>query len=141
MTLKMAFNGLRELYEKASYNIIKNMPLLHSNKPINDISISDSFRLIRSGYKEALNQRIVDNGTKELWEKLGIDSKHPESITNMQRAKSLFYHRDGNLALGRIAGVGFGGAGIASGAYSMVANGSPVRDSNGDFDVPGIPLI
>ena len=135
----MAFNGLRELYEKASYNIIKNFPLLHSNKPINDISISDSFRLIRKGYKEALNQRIVDN--EKLLEKLGVDPTKSESITNMQRAKSLFYHRDGNLALGRIAGVGFGGAGIASGAYSMVANGSPVRDRNGDFDVPGIPLI
>lgn len=129
----MAFSGLKDFMIKAGDVV------LHSNKPINNVS--DLSGIYRSAYKEALNSRIMDNGTKELWEKLGIDSKHPESITNMQRAKSLFYHRNGDLALGRIAGVGFGGAGIVSGAYSMVANGSPVRDSNGDFDVPGIPLI
>lgn len=131
----MAFKGLEEFFNKVGENI-----LLHSNKPIN--GISDSFEIIRNAYKEALNHRIAVNGNEKLWERLGIDpNKQPDSITNMQRAKSLFYHRNGDLALGRIAGVGFGGAGIASGAYSMVANGSPVRDSNGDFDVPGIPLI
>lgn len=129
----MAFKGLDKFLGDVGNNI------LHSNKPINNIS--DSFEVIRNSYKGALNHRIVANGSEKLWEKLGIDPSHPESITNMQRAKSLFYHRDGNLALGRIAGVGFGGAGIASGAYSLVANGSPVRDRNGDFDVPGIPLI
>lgn len=129
----MAFKGLDKFLGDVGNNI------LHSNKPINNIS--DSFEVIRNSYKGALNHRITEDGTEELWKKLGIDPSHPESITNMQRAKSLFYHRDGNLALGRIAGVGFGGAGIVSGAYSMVANGSPVRDRNGDFDVPGIPLI
>lgn len=127
----MAFSGLDKFLGDVGNNI------LHSNKAIN--GFSDFFGIIRNSYKEALNQRVVDN--EKLLEKLGVDPKHPDSITNMQRAKSLFYHRDGNLALGRIAGVGFGGAGIASGAYSMVANGSPVRDRNGDFDVPGIPLI
>ena len=131
MTLKMAFKGLDKFLGDVGNNI------LHSNKAVNNIS--DSFKVIRNAYKDALNQRIVDN--EKLLEKLGVDPTKSESITNMQRAKSLFYHRDGNLALGRIAGVGFGGAGIASGAYSMVANGSPVRDRNGDFDVPGIPLI
>lgn len=129
----MAFKGLDKFLGDVGNNI------LHSNKPINNIS--DSFEVIRNSYKGALNHRIVANGSEKLWEKLGIDPSHPESITNMQRAKSLFYHRNGDLALGRIAGVGFGGAGIVSGAYSMVANGSPVRDRNGDFDVPGIPLI
>ena len=138
MTLKMAFKrleGLAEFIGKARDNI-----LLQSNKPINDIS--DSFEIIRNSFKDALDHRIGVNGSEKLWKKLGIDpNKQADSITNIQRAKSLFYHRNGDLALGRIAGVGFGGAGIASGAYSMVANGSPVRDSNGDFDVPGIPLI
>ena len=129
----MAFKGLAEFIDTATNNI------LHSNKAVNNIS--DSFKVIRNAYKDALNTRIAGNGSEKLWEKLGVDPTKSESITNMQRAKSLFYHRDGNLALGRIAGVGFGGAGIASGAYSMVANGSPVRDRNGDFDVPGIPLI
>ena len=125
----MAFKGLEEFIVTATNNI------LHSNKAVNNIS--DSFEVIRNAYKGALNHRILSN--KKLLEKLGVDPT--KSITNMQRAKSLFYHRDGNLALGRVAGVGLGGAGIASGAYSMVANGSPVRDRNGDFDVPGIPLI
>ena len=129
----MAFKGLAEFIDTATNNI------LHSNKAVNNIS--DSSKVIRNAYKDALNTRIAGNGSEKLWEKLGVDPTKSESITNMQRAKSLFYHRDGNLALGRIAGVGFGGAGIASGAYSMVANGSPVRDRNGDFDVPGIPLI
>lgn len=134
MTLKMAFKGLDKFLGDVGNNI------LHSNKSINNIS--DSFKVIRNSYKEALNHRIAVDGSEKLWEKLGIDpDKSMSKITNMQRAKSLFYHRDGNLALGRIAGVGFGGAGIVSGAYSMVANGSPVRDRNGDFDVPGIPLI
>ena len=136
----MTFKGLEEFYEKVCKNTIDNIDnILESNKKINDIS--DSFKIIRNSSKEAVNQRIVENGSDKLWEKIGVDPTKPGSITNMQRAKSLFYHRNGDLALGRIAGVGFGGAGIASGAYSMVANGSPVRDSNGDFDVPGIPLI
>lgn len=130
----MAFSGLKDFMIKAGDVV------LHSNKAINNAS--DLSEVYRSAYKEALNSRIVDNGSKKLWEKLDIDPNKPMSeITNYQRAKSLFYHRNGDLALGRIAGVGFGGAGIVSGAYSMVANGSPVRDSNGDFDVPGIPLI
>ena len=129
----MAFKGLDKFLGDVGNNI------LHSNKAIN--GFSDLPGVTSGSIKQALSQRIMDNGSKKLWEKLGVDPKSPESITNMQRAKSLFYHRDGNLALGRIAGVGFGGAGIASGAYSMVANGSPVRDRNGDFDVPGIPLI
>ena len=129
----MAFNGLGEFIVKVGENI------LHSNKSIN--GFSDLPGVISNSFKDALNSRIADNGSEKLWKRLGVDPKHPDSITNMQHAKSLFYHRDGNLALGRIAGVGFGGAGIASGAYSMVANGSPVRDRNGDFDVPGIPLI
>ena len=132
----MAFKGLEEFFDRVSENTTN---ILRSNKPINNIS--DSFEIVRNSYKDALNQRIIKNGSKKLWEKLGVDPKKSESITNMQRAQSLFYHRNGDLALGRIAGVGFGGAGIASGAYSMVANGSPVRDRNGDFDVPGIPLI
>ena len=132
----MAFKGLEEFFNKVSENTTN---ILRSNKPINNIS--DSFEVIRNSYKDALKQRIMKNGSKKLWEKLGVDPKKSESITNMQRAQSLFYHRNGDLALGRIAGVGFGGAGIVSGAYSMVANGSPVRDRNGDFDVPGIPLI
>ena len=137
MTLKMAFKGLEEFFNKVSENTTN---ILHSNKPINNIS--DSFEVIRNSYKQALDHRIGANGSEKLWEKLGIDpDKSMSKITNMQRAQSLFYHRNGDLALGRIAGVGFGGAGIVSGAYSMVANGSPVRDRNGDFDVPGIPLI
>lgn len=132
----MNFKGLEEFANKASENTTN---ILRSNKPINNIS--DSFEVTRNSYKGALNHRIVENGSEKLWKRLGVDPKKSESITNMQRAKSLFYHRNGDLALGRIAGVGFGGAGIASGAYSMVANGSPVRDRNGDFDVPGIPLI
>ena len=133
MTLKMAFKGLDKFLGDVGNNI------LHSNKAIN--GFSDLPGVISNSFKNALNTRIAGNGSEKLWEKLGVDPTKSESITNMQRAKSLFYHRDGNLALGRIAGVGFGGAGIASGAYSMVANGSPVRDRNGDFDVPGIPLI
>ena len=129
----MAFKGLEKFLDTATNNI------LHSNKAIN--GFSDLPGAVVNAFKDALNQRIMKNGNEKLLEKLGVDPTKPGSITNMQRAKSLFYHRDGNLALGRIAGVGFGGAGIASGAYSMVANGSPVRDSNGDFDVPGIPLI
>lgn len=126
----MAFKGLEEFLNTATN-------ILHSNKAIN--GFSDLPGAVGNAFKDALNHRIADN--EKLLEKLGVDPTKPGSITNMQRAKSLFYHRDGNLALGRIAGVGFGGAGIASGAYSMVANGSPVRDRNGDFDVPGIPLI
>ena len=134
MTLKMAFKGLDKFLGDVGNNI------LHSNKAIN--GFSDLTEVIGNAFKDALNHRIAVNVNEKLWERLGIDpNKQLDSITNMQRAKSLFYHRDGNLALGRIAGVGFGGAGIASGAYSMVANGSPVRDRNGDFDVPGIPLI
>ena len=130
----MAFKGLDKFLGDVGNNI------LHSNKAIN--GFSDLPRVTSGSIKQALNQRIMDNGSKKLWERLGIDpDKSMSKITNMQRAKSLFYHRDGNLALGRIAGVGFGGAGTVSGAYSMVANGSPVRDRNGDFDVPGIPLI
>ena len=129
----MAFKGLEEFLDKATNNI------LHSNKAIN--GFSDLPGAVGNAFKDALNTRIAGNGSEKLWEKLGVDPTKSESITDMQRAQSLFYHRDGNLALGRIAGVGFGGAGIASGAYSMVANGSPVRDRNGDFDVPGIPLI
>ena len=132
----MNFKGLEEFANKVSENTTN---ILRSNKPINNIS--DSFEVIRNSYKGALDHRIGVNGSEKLWKRLGIDPNNPKSITNMQRAQSLFYHRDGDLALGRIAGVGFGGAGIASGAYSMVANGSPVRDRNGDFDVPGIPLI
>ena len=129
----MAFKGLDKFLGDVGNNI------LHSNKAIN--GFSDLPGVISNSFKNALNTRIAGNGSEKLWEKLGVDPTKSESITNMQRAKSLFYHRDGNLALGRIAGVGFGGAGIASGAYSMVANGSPFRDRNGDFDVPGIPLI
>lgn len=130
----MAFKGLDKFLGDVGNNI------LHSNKAIN--GFSDLPGVISNAFKDALNHRISVNGNEKLWEKLGIDpNKQLDSITNMQRAKSLFYHRNGDLALGRIAGVGFGGAGIVSGAYSMVANGSPVRDSNGDFDVPGIPLI
>ena len=132
----MNFKGLEEFANKVSENTTN---ILRSNKPINNIS--DSFEVIRNSYKGALDHRIGVNGSEKLWKRLGIDPNNPKSITNMQRAQSLFYHRDGDLALGRIAGVGFGGAGIARGAYSMVANGSPVRDRNGDFDVPGIPLI
>lgn len=138
----MAFKGLEKFYEKVCNNTINNIDnILESNKAINKLSISDTFGVIRNSYKQALDQRIVENGSEKLWKRLGVDPNNPKSITNMQRAQSLFYHRDGDLALGRIAGVGFGGAGIVSGAYSMVANGSPVRDRNGDFDVPGIPLI
>lgn len=129
----MAFKGLDKFLGDVGNNI------LHSNKAIN--GFSDLPGVIGNAFKDALNHRIAVNGNEKLLEKLGVDPTKPGSITNMQRAKSLFYHRNGDLALGRIAGVGFGGAGIASGAYSMVANGSPVRDSNGDFDVPGIPLI
>ena len=136
----MNFKGLEEFYGKVCKNTIDNIDnILESNKKINDIS--DSFKIIRNSFKESLNQRIVENGSEKLWKRLGIDLSNTNSITNMQRAQSLFYHRNGDLALGRVAGVGLGGAGIASGAYSLVANGSPVRDRNGDFDVPGIPLI
>lgn len=130
----MAFKGLDKFLGDVGNNI------LHSNKAIN--GFSDLSGVVSNSFKDALTQRIAVNGSEKLWERLGIDpDKSMSKITNMQRAKSLFYHRNGDLALGRIAGVGFGGAGIVSGAYSMVANGSPVRDRNGDFDVPGIPLI
>ena len=138
----MAFKGLEKFYEKVCNNTINNIDnILESNKAINKLSISDTFGVIRNSYKQALDHRIVEDGSEKLWKRLGVDPNNPKSITNMQRAQSLFYHRNGDLALGRIAGVGFGGAGIVSGAYSIVANGSPVRDRNGDFDVPGIPLI
>ncbi len=129
----MAFKGLDKFLGDVGNNI------LHSNKAIN--GFSDLPGSVVNAFKDALNSRITGNDSEKLLKRLGVDPNNPESITNMQRAKSLLYHRDGNLALGRIAGVGFGGAGIASGAYSMIANGSPVRDRNGDFDVPGIPLI
>ena len=139
MGLGNFLNGVGEFLGATGNQFVKESArastLLHSNGAINAIGKQASLMGRVGGHQ--LDNRIMEN--EGLRKAIGVKKK--SDISGMDRAKSLFYQRNGNLALGRIAGVGFGGAGIASGAYSMVANGSPVRDRNGDFDVPGIPLI
>lgn len=104
-------------------------------------------KAIKDGTVETLNnhrQRVMNARMKN--ENIDPDSFGSKLAQRMLSADGnkglaaglLFDGKTGALSKKRIAGLAATPAGISA-AYSTVANGSPIRDDKGRFDLPGIP--
>lgn len=108
---------------------------------------------VKKGWKDIKNVVDKDFLVKEggVWQatpkgkKLGInpdvDGFVDKDITNMQRAKSLLLNDDGKYSKARIAGAAAGGLMGMSAAGRIASGGGLYRDSDGNFDVIGVPFI
>ena len=123
--------------------------VLHSNEAIDPPGLGrkvfghakTEFERYRAAAQGAADERIV--GSAGLSEKVGPAGEN--GYSNTQRLKSLAYHQDGSLATKRIAGVA-AGTGLAAYAgvnvpYRAISGGSLTRDSDGNFDIAGLPII
>lgn len=137
---------------------------LHSNEPINDALVQPIMNRINNhvGLRASLNglKREAKDGVMSDYY-IGNKGRYlnkdgnlvtfkdagttevplSDKVSKIQMAESLFLHDDGSLAKGRIAGVAWGGFATASAGVGVVANGSPFRDRQGNFDLPGVPIF
>ena len=117
---------------------------LHSNKAIN------GFKAIGGAAIGAIDKNIIGAGgrgakTTARMKRLGLefdsDSYINRDITNMDRLKSVFMKENGDYGKKRIA-AGIAGSYMGLSAAGRVASGGGLyKDSDGNTDLIGVPLI
>lgn len=101
---------------------IKN--LLSSNASINSL---------KQGLRGIADKRIA--GSEYLSKEYGKET------TDWKRLKSLYKHSDGSTNYGMWGGTIAGGYMGVSAAGRVATGGGAYRDSDGNFDIIGIPII
>ena len=118
-----------------------------------ETGIKSAWSGVKKGWKDTKNAVDKDFLVKKggVWQatpkgkKLGInpdiDGFVDKNITNMQRAKSFLLNDDGRYSKARIAGAAAGGFMGVSAAGRIASGGGLYRDSEGNFDIIGIPIV
>lgn len=132
------FGGFKAFGAKVGQKV--EQEILHSNAPI---GFKDMGKIYSKARREALDERmdtinsnIMKNGGKAEFER-GQNGDYG----SLERARSLFYRNDGSLSYKRIAGAAFGGVVAANTVGRIATGGGLYRDSDGNFDIIGIPFI
>lgn len=125
--------------------LMKNVgsTVLHSNRPIKEIG-----EATKAAFKDTTDARIYKN--EKLANKLGYKMKDgrlvkengdPAIISNKDRLESMYRNDDGSWNKTAIGGTIAGGYMGVSAAGRVASGGGLYRDSDGNFDVIGVPLI
>lgn len=125
--------------------LIKNVgsTVLHSNQPIKKIG-----EATKAAFKDMTDARIYKN--EKLANKLGYEMKDgrlvkengdPAIISNKDRLESMYRNDDGSWNKTAIGGTIAGGYMGVSAAGRVASGGGLYRDSDGNFDLIGIPFI
>lgn len=117
--------------------------LLEGNKKINDAwGVSAAYKSIMNGLRSHVDRRIM--GSQDIRNKLRSGNGSIASsadITDTDRLKSLYYNKDGSYNKTMIGGTLAGGYMGISAAGRIASGGGLYRDSEGNFDVIGIPVV
>lgn len=121
---------------------------LTSNFAINNVK--KSFKKIKSHYRRKINRDLTsldENGQLSLTEKgkaVGLkikDNALEDNISIKQTLHSLLLNDDGSKSTLKIAGASAVGLmGVGAGGR-ILSGGGLYRDSDGNFDVIGVPFI
>ena len=125
--------------------LMKNVgsTVLHSNQPIKKIG-----EATKAAFKDTTDARIYKN--EKLANKLGYEMKDgrlvkengdPAIISNKDRLESMYRNDDGSWNKTAIGGTIAGGYMGVSAAGRVASGGGLYRDSDGNFDLIGIPFI
>lgn len=125
--------------------LIKNVgsTVLHSNQPIKKIG-----EATKAAFKDTTDARIYKN--EKLANKLGYkmdngrlvkENGDPATISNRDRLESMYRNDDGSWNKTAIGGTIAGGYMGVSAAGRVASGGGLYRDSDGNFDLIGIPFI
>lgn len=125
--------------------LMKNVgsTVLHSNRPIKEIGAAT-----KAAFKDTTDARIYKN--EKLANKLGYEMKDgrlvkenedPAIISNKDRLESMYRNDDGSWNKTAIGGTIAGGYMGVSAAGRVASGGGLYRDSDGNFDLIGIPFI
>lgn len=124
--------------------------ILHSNQPIKKIgeATKAAFKDMTDVFKDTTDARIYKN--EKLANKLGYEMKDgrlvkengdPAIISNKDRLESMYRNDDGSWNKTAIGGTIAGGYMGVSAAGRVASGGGLYRDSDGNFDLIGIPFI
>lgn len=150
--------GAKEASKIAKSAEIGVKPIMECNKPINN-----AYDAITGGAKNALDakvmsQRLRGGGAKKL-RQLKNDVKQGalpaseynkqvekmKTVDNWDRAASIFKNSKGEVTAGSAAGgTAVAGLGLYAGVnvpYRVASGGGLYRDSDGNFDVIGMPFL
>lgn len=127
------------------FGLMKNVgsTVLHSNQPIKKIG-----EATKAAFKDTTDARIYKN--EKLANKLGYEMKDgrlvkengdPAIISNKDRLESMYRNDDGSWNKTAIGGTIAGGYMGVSAAGRVASGGGLYRDSDGNFDLIGIPFI
>lgn len=131
------------------FGLMKNVgsTVLHSNQPINNLRT-----VAKDTWKSQMDDRIL--GNTKIADKLGykVEGTGPEKklldkngnqakISNTDRLKAMYKNDDGSWNKTAIGGTIAGGYMGVSAAGRIASGGGLYRDSDGNFDVIGVPLI
>ena len=127
------------------FGLMKNVgsTVLHSNQPIKKIG-----EAVKAAFKDMTDARIYKN--EKLANKLGYKMKDgrlvkengdPAIISNKDRLESMYRNDDGSWNKTAIGGTIAGGYMGVSAAGRVASGGGLYRDSDGNFDLIGIPFI
>ena len=106
--------------------------LLHSNASINDVV---------NGARKIVDKRIAKSKHLAKEYPVGYNLDGSSRISDWDRLKSLYTHSDGSTNYGMWAGTIAGGYMGVSAAGRIASGGGLYRDSDGNFDLMGIPFI
>jgi len=136
---------ITDVSKTAEDRIMSGKPIMRGNETIN--LVDDPARYTKAAYKEAIksgaDQRMI--AQNEARAKAGKEALWKEGenggFSNTQRVKSMFYNSQGKLSKKRVAGVaGAGYMGVSS-VGRIATGGGLYRDSDGNFDIIGVPIV
>lgn len=117
--------------------------LLEGNKKINDAwGVSAAYKSIMNGLRSRVDRRIMSS--QDIRNKLRSGNGSIASsadITDTDRLKSLYYNKNGSYNKTMIGGTFAGGYMGISAAGRIASGGGLYRDSEGNFDIIGIPVV
>lgn len=90
-------------------------------------------------YGKLLQTSRYESGTQAFRDAVGHVGR--KGLSNWQTLKSMYLKDNGNINWKRVATTGAVGYGIPSTIGRVASGGGLYRDSDGKFDVVGVPLI
>lgn len=119
------------------------MAFLHSNKAIKEVW--NSIKGVGENFKKDLDERVIKVANKrgEVENATKAREANGGNFSNLQRAESLFYNSEtGERELLKRGGIAIAGGYMGLSAAGRIASGGGLyRDSDGNFDLMGIPFI